>query len=107
MSPKEEENRMFEVVLFLVACARDCLDEPPIFGPRRMIDAAGRLIKAADAIGVADGAMTRLGEQIADRGNLLGLDAATLAAWLDQLLVELSVEAKARNVAALAEFEKE
>lgn len=104
MSSKDEENRMFEIVLFLLACARDCLDEPPIFGPRRMIDAANRLIGAADAIGVADEAMTRLGEQITDRGSLLGLDAATLAAWLDELLVELSTEAKARNVAALAEI---
>ena len=32
--------------------------------------------------------------------SLLGIEAGALAAWLDELLAELSVEAKRRNLAA-------
>jgi hypothetical protein len=95
-----EGSPLFEIVLFLVACARDCIDEPPIFGPRRMVDAANRLIAVADATGPADPSLRRLGEQISARGSLLGLEAGPLAAWLDELLGELSTEAKRRNIAA-------
>jgi hypothetical protein len=101
VTKEREGSPLFEVALFLVACARDCLDEPPIFGPRRMIAATSRLIAVAEATGTADPTMTRLGEQISARGNLLGIDPAALAAWLDELMVELSRAAAARNQASV------
>ena len=37
-SPQLNDERLFEHVLYLVASARDCLDEPLIYGPFRMIE---------------------------------------------------------------------
>ena len=36
----------FDHVVYLVASARDCLDEPLIYGPFRMIEGVSRLIDA-------------------------------------------------------------
>jgi steroid delta-isomerase-like uncharacterized protein len=83
----------FELATHLVACARDCLDEPPLFGPRRMVEAAAR-IASADS---DDPALRLLGERIGEqRGALLGMEREELASWLDGLIGELAAEARRR-----------
>ncbi|MFZ1993426.1 MAG: DUF6092 family protein [Solirubrobacteraceae bacterium] len=86
---------MFDIATYLIACARDCLDEPPLFGPRRMIEAAARV---ADA-GSDDPALRLLGERIAERrGALLGMGRDDFADWLDELVGQLAVEARRRAI---------
>ena len=34
---------LFELALFLAASARNCIDEPPLYGPFRLLDALSRL----------------------------------------------------------------
>jgi steroid delta-isomerase-like uncharacterized protein len=86
----------FDLATYMVACARDCLDEPLLFGPRRMIEAAAR-VAAEDH---SDEAMAALGERIAERrGALLGMEREQLALWLDELLGELATEARLRALA--------
>ncbi len=86
---------MFDIATYLIACARDCLDEPPLFGPRRMIEAAARV---ADA-GSDDPALRLLGERIAERRSaLLGMDRDDFAGWLDELVGQLAVEARRRAI---------
>jgi hypothetical protein len=34
---------LFELALFLVTSARNCIDEPPLYGPFRLLDALSRL----------------------------------------------------------------
>jgi steroid delta-isomerase-like uncharacterized protein len=90
----------FQLATHLVACARDCLDEPPLFGPRRMVEAAAK-IAAADS---ADPALRLLGERIAERrGALLGMEREEMASWLDELIGELAVEARRRALAVSSE----
>jgi Family of unknown function (DUF6092) len=87
---------VFDIATYLIACARDCLDEPPLFGPRRMIEAAARV---ADA-GHDDPALQLLGERIAERrAALLGMDRDDFAAWLDELVGQQAVEARRRAMA--------
>lgn len=38
------EDEHFQLLAFLIASARGCVDEPPIYGPLRLIDAAEKLI---------------------------------------------------------------
>lgn len=86
----------FDMSVYLMACARDCLDEPPLFGPRRMVEATARLVSDS-----SDPVLSRLRERIAERrGALLGMDRDDLAAWLDELVAELAGEALARNLSA-------
>ncbi len=63
------DDRLFEHAVYLVASARDCLDEPLIYGPFRMIEGVSRLIGDRDRF----------------------------AAWLDELLRQFAAEAKRRN----------
>jgi hypothetical protein len=38
------EDEHFQLLAFLLTSARGCIDEPPIYGPLRLIDAADKLI---------------------------------------------------------------
>lgn len=38
------EDDVFELVAFLVTSARLCVDEPKLYGPLRLVDAASRLL---------------------------------------------------------------
>lgn len=87
---------MFDIATYLIACARDCLEEPPLFGPRRMVEAAAR-VAAHDE---EDPALKLLGERIAEqRSSLLGMTREELALWLDGLCGELASEARRRALA--------
>jgi steroid delta-isomerase-like uncharacterized protein len=84
----------FDVSVYLMSCARDCLDEPPLFGPRRMVEAAARLVA-----GASDPALRRLGAQIEDRrGALLGMDRDDFAVWLDEVVGDLADETLQREL---------
>jgi steroid delta-isomerase-like uncharacterized protein len=84
----------FEVSVYLMSCARDCLDEPPLFGPRRMVEAAARLVT-----GESDPALQRLGARIDERrGALLGMDRDEFAVWLDEVVGDLADETLRREL---------
>jgi steroid delta-isomerase-like uncharacterized protein len=84
----------FDVSVYLMSCARDCLDEPPLFGPRRMVEATGRLVA-----GASDPALRRLGAQIDERrGALLGMDRDDFAVWLDEVVGDLADETLQREL---------
>lgn len=88
----------FELALYLVASARDCLDEPLIYGPFRMIEGVSRLIESFPA----DEFLARAKETIdAEKYNVMA-DRDAFAAWLDDVLREFAAEAKRRNLAAEA-----
>jgi steroid delta-isomerase-like uncharacterized protein len=93
-------TQAFDVSVYLMACARDCLDEPPLFGPRRMIEAAGRLATGA----ASDPALARLRQRIDERrAALLGMDRDDFARWLDELIAELASEALDRELRGAAD----
>lgn len=84
----------FELALYLIASARDCLDEPLIYGPFRMIEGASRLLD-----GAGEDAFLARAKGTIDREKY-GVMARReeFAAWLDDLLREFAAEAKRRNV---------
>jgi len=44
MTQKNTGNEyLFELALFLATSARNCIDEPPLYGPFRLLDALSRL----------------------------------------------------------------
>jgi hypothetical protein len=42
-SRKTGNDYLFELALFLATSARNCIDEPPLYGPFRLLDALSRL----------------------------------------------------------------
>jgi heme-degrading monooxygenase HmoA len=95
MSAPAREDAVFELALYLVASARDCLDEPLVYGPFRMIEGVSRLI---ERLGGED-EFLRSSKDTIDREkyNVMAAREA-FAAWLDELLRGFSAEAKRRNL---------
>jgi hypothetical protein len=88
----------FELALYLVASARDCLDEPLIYGPLRMIEGVSRLLARNDA----DEFLARAKETI-DREKFKSMgNRDEFAGWLDTILREFAAEAKRRNIGSAA-----
>jgi hypothetical protein len=93
------ENRLFELVAYLVSCSRLSLDEPPIYGSFRLIEAVGRLVDAADALSIpVDQEIRDAREQIENNKLLMIDDHDAYRAWLDRLLAETAAEAARRNL---------
>ena len=89
-------DELFEHALYLVASARDCLDEPLIYGPFRMIEGVSRLVEA-----FPDDEFLRGQKQAIDREKyeVMG-DRERFAAWLDEILRQFAAESKRRNLLA-------
>ena len=99
MSAIDRAQADFELALYLVAAARDCLDEPHIYGPFRLIEGVSKLLANAGP----DEFLARANETInREKYNVMG-GREQFEAWLDRLLREFAAEAKRRNVAPAAE----
>jgi hypothetical protein len=85
---------LFEHALYLVASARDCLDEPLIYGPFRMIEGVSRLIESFPGDDIL-----RAQKAVIDREKyeVMG-DRDRFAAWLDEILRQFAAESKRRNL---------
>ena len=87
-------NALFEHAVYLVASARDCLDEPLIYGPFRMIEGVSRLIDAFPE----DEFLARQKEIIdREKYEVMG-DRDRFASWLDEILRQFAAESKRRNM---------
>ncbi len=87
---------LFVHVLYLVASARDCLDEPLIYGPFRMIEGVSRMLENP----LGDSFLSKMKVAIdGEKYNVMG-DRASFARWLDDLLRDFAAEAKRRNAHA-------
>ena len=95
---KLEGSAMFAMALYLVASARDCLDEPLIYGPFRMIEGLSRMLEGSGS----DRFLSEV-KSVVDREkyNVMA-DRASFARWLDELLREFAAEARRRNAPASA-----
>jgi hypothetical protein len=86
---------VFEHALYLVASARDCLDEPLIYGPFRMIEGVSRLIES-----FPEDEFLRAQKDVIDREKYeVMADRDRFAAWLDEILRQFAAESKRRNLA--------
>jgi hypothetical protein len=87
---------MFDHVLYLVASARDCLDEPLIYGPLRLVEGVSRVI---EALPEDDFLQDQKRVIDAEKWEVMG-DREQFTAWLDELLRQFAAEAKRRNLGA-------
>ena len=93
------QDRLFELVAYLVACSRLTLDEPQIYGSFRLIEAVVRLVEAAEAIGVEVDAEIIAARDSINREKMRMIeDHDGYRAWLDGLLGEVAREATRRNL---------
>jgi hypothetical protein len=93
------EHRLFELVAYLVSCARLSLDEPPIYGSFRLVEGVVRLVEAAQAIGIAvDEEIIAVRDSVNREKLRMIDDHEGYRAWLDELLAKVAAEAARRNL---------
>ena len=94
MNSDERAQAEFELALYLVASARDCLDEPLLYGPFRMVEGVSKLLAHTGG----DEFLARAKETIdAEKYKVMG-ERERFAGWLDELLRDFAAEAKRRNL---------
>ncbi len=100
MSELRAQSRLFELVLYLVSCARLALDEPPIYGSFRLLEGASRLIETAQKVWGSDVDELLLGvRETIDREKLRMIeDHDGYRETVDLLVRDLAAEATRRNI---------
>jgi hypothetical protein len=97
--PRTDKETLFEAATYLVASARDCIDEPAIYGPLRLLVGVDRLIQLSESDGqLADGFLSSMKGRIGDEVLSVMSDREAFLAALEGLLLEFAEEAKRRNL---------
>jgi len=92
--PSPPDADRFRLALYLVASARDCLEEPLIYGPFRMIEGLSRLL--ADGAGLDHFLSAAKADIDKEKYNVMA-DRQAFGRWLDGLLARFASEAARRN----------
>jgi hypothetical protein len=58
------EARVFDLIGYMTSSARNLIDETPLYGPFRLVDAASRLIAILEQSGVQSPRLSALREEI-------------------------------------------
>jgi hypothetical protein len=82
----ELTEKYFELVGYMVTSARNLLEETPLYGPFRLVDATSRLIAILEAEGLADRGLLSVREQIDASKYSVMDDPAKFRAFLDDLV---------------------
>ncbi|MFA4646676.1 DUF6092 family protein [Pyrococcus kukulkanii] len=80
----------FKLLAFLITSARGCVDEPPLYGPLRLIDAAARLIEIMKEEGKATPELLELQELIEEKKHLVMYNEKEFIEFLDTLTKKLA-----------------
>jgi len=46
---RRQRDELFDLALYLVASAKDCLDEPLIYGPLRLLEGVNKIVRMGEA----------------------------------------------------------
>lgn len=95
----EAEEHLFDILIFLVTSTRGCIDEPPLYGPFRLVDALSRLIDLYDRVpGLKkDAFLTEIKAEIDRKKFLVMSDPEGFKKFLDELVRKFTVELKRRS----------
>lgn len=93
---------LFEIAVFLAASAQGCLDEPPLYGPFRLLDALSKLADLPDyAVGLNPDPFLKEIKAIVDEKKLLVMyDVEGFRKAIDGVVAKFSQELKKRYLPA-------
>ena len=99
-SQRDPGEIVFDLVLYLVTCARLNLDEKPIYGAFRLIEGASRLIEATEELtgAPADPFLVEQRAAIERNKARMTLDKQGFGDWLGDLARDMATEATKRNL---------
>ncbi len=83
-------DKHFQLLAFLITSARGCIDEPKLYGPLRLLDAATKLIEIMEKEGKCDEDILKLKELIEESIDTLIYDEEAFIESLDELTKKLA-----------------
>ena len=94
------DDYLLELVAFLATSARGCIDEPPLYGPFRLIDALSRLVdlpKYATSL-KDDGFLRKIKAEIEEKKYSVMFDTVEFQNMLDNIVLQVTKELKRRSL---------
>ncbi len=95
---KSGNEYLFDLALFLIMSARGCIDEPPLYGPLRLINAISKIAdfpKYARCL-KEDKFLIKMKKEIERNMDLVMYDQEEFKKFLDILVKKFSIELKRR-----------
>jgi hypothetical protein len=80
---------MLTLLSYLAVSARGCVDEPPLYGPFRLVDAMSRLIRALEAAGLSEEAWAALQAYVDENKYTVMDETADYRAFLDEVVARV------------------
>ncbi|MDD4904280.1 MAG: DUF6092 family protein [Candidatus Bipolaricaulis sp.] len=86
MDKRELEAKIFDLIGYMTSSARNLMDETPLYGPFRLVDAASRLIAILEGAGVESPRLASLRREIDAGKYSVTATPAEFKAFLDALV---------------------
>lgn len=83
-------DKHFQLLAFLITSARGCIDEPKLYGPLRLLDAATKLIEIMEEEGKTTPEIVELQRLIDEKKDLVMYDEEAFVKFLDELSKRLA-----------------
>jgi len=83
---RELEAKIFDLIGYMTSSARNLMDETPLYGPFRLVDAASRLIAILEEAGVESPRLASLRHEIDQGKYSVTATPAELKTFLDALV---------------------
>lgn len=80
----------FELLSFLITSARGLIDEPQIYGPLRLLDAAVKLINIMEEEGRLTDELREIRQLILEKSDLVIRDEKAFMEFLDELSLKIA-----------------
>ena len=96
---KPQDNRIFELSLYMLTAARGCVGEPLIYGPLRLVEGISRLV---DIYSQTEGFrpdpfLLKAKKEIDENKYQVMASEENFIAFMDKLIIEFTDELKRRN----------
>lgn len=82
-------NNHFQLLVFLITSARGCLDEPPIYGPLRLLDGASRVINIMEKEGITHETILKIKNKIQMAIDIIMTDENEFVKIVDDITKDL------------------
>ena len=80
------ERKIFDLVGYMATSGRNLIDETPLYGPFRLVDAASRLIEILEHEGIGSSRLSTLRERIDAGKYAVMVDAEEFKNYLDAVV---------------------
>jgi hypothetical protein len=97
MNGRELEASIFDLVGYMITSARNLLDETPLYGPFRLVDAASRLISILEVQGLGSDRLGALRAAVDNGKYSVMREKEEFATYLDDLVERLIDHAAGAN----------